>query len=282
MPPKSKSKSADMKVRKKRWVKIISPTFRDQELGETCVFDLNNALGKPIKANLMNLLGDPRKQNIDVLFETDKLKGETAVLASIKGYKVQQPSLKKLVRRGKTKIEDSFKCHTGDKKPIIVKTFIITRNIVNKSVASKIRGFVKNLAVNKIAKMTFEDFVKGVVESRVQREVKSAAEKIYPIRIVEFSTIKIFKGAKGAFEKPSKVEEATDSKSKPAKSDKEKTTETTKDDKKEEKKSEKQEKTAEPEEAVVEEKEEKAEVKPETESEEAPAEEKKQEKADKE
>jgi|TARA_B100001964_G_scaffold214836_1_gene252728 ribosomal protein S3AE len=68
----SKAKSADMKIKKKRWISIVSPMFNDQPIGDTNVFDIKNALGKNLKINLMTLMGDPRKQNIDLLFKTEK------------------------------------------------------------------------------------------------------------------------------------------------------------------------------------------------------------------
>jgi len=200
-------KSADMKVRKKRWIDIVTPSFSDQTIGQTHVYDLNSALKKKLKVNLMNLIGDPRKQNTDILFETEQLKGETAVIANVKGFNMQQPALKKLVRRGKTKIQDSFKCYTGDKKPVIVKIFILTRHVVNKSVATKIRTTIKQLTVNKIAKMTFEEFIKEIIYSRPQKEMKSILQTIYPIRSVEYNTVKIVADNKGAFVKPKEIED---------------------------------------------------------------------------
>jgi len=153
----------------------------------------------------MNLIGDPRKQNTDILFVTEKLKGETAVIADVYGYNMQQPALRKLVRRGKTKIQDSFKCHTGDKKPVVVKIFALTRNNVNKSTASRMRRLVKQLTVNKVSKMSFKDFVGDVIEGKFQKEMKSNISKIYPLRIMEYNTVKMMFSPKGKFEKPMEI-----------------------------------------------------------------------------
>lgn len=199
-----KKKSDDIKVRKNRWIQIISPNFNDQIIGETTVYDPKLALNKMIRANLMHLTGDPRKQNIDILFQNEKMKGETGVLAKIVGYQIQQPALRKLVRRGKTKIQDSFKCMTGDNVPVIIKTFIITRFNVNRQIASKIRTGVKQNVVNKVSEMTFENIIQEVIYSKLQKELKSVAEKVYPVRLVEFSAIKIMHSKKGVFEKPVK------------------------------------------------------------------------------
>ena len=192
----AKKKLDDMKVKKKRWMQIISPAFNDQKIGETHVLDPQNALGKHIKVNLMSLVGDPRKQNIDVLFVTDKMKGETGVLAQVIGYQIQGPALRKLVRRGKTKIQDSFYCKTGDGKTVVVKLFTITRYRVNKAVASKIRLGLKQLVVNKVSSSSFDSLVQEIVQSKFQRELKNIANQVYPIRLVELNTVKVIQKTK--------------------------------------------------------------------------------------
>jgi small subunit ribosomal protein S3Ae len=205
----SKAKSSDMKIKKKRWIEIVSPLFGDQCIGQTSVYDIKNVIGKDVKINLMTLMGDPRKQNTDILFKTTSLKGETAVIAELVGYNIQQLSLRKLVRKGKTKIQDSFKCYTGDKKPILIKMFVITRNSVNNSVATKIRDLIKQTTINKVANISFESFMKEVVDGRIQKEIKGAAHKIYPVKLIEYYTIKLINDNKGKFEVPKELVQKT-------------------------------------------------------------------------
>ena len=185
------AKKTDLKVRKKRWIQIVSPAFNEQVIGETSVYELNDAVGKSLRINLMNLTGDPRKQNDRVMFVTDKVKGETAVLAALTGFTMQAPAMKKLVRRGKTKVADSFKCYTADKKPIIVKPFVVTRNLVNNAIQARIRWMIRKLTVEKLAKQNFEDFMKEVVAHSIQKEMQGAVSKIYPLKAFEYYAIKI-------------------------------------------------------------------------------------------
>jgi len=203
----SKAKSADLKIRKKKWLEIISPYFNSQNIGETCVFDSKDALKRNVRINLMNIIHDPRKQNIDMLFEIDQLKGETGVLASVKGYQIQEPSLRKLVRRGKMKVQDSFKCYTADKKPVVIKSFVITKSLVKQSICTRIRLTLRQLTVNLVAKRSFDDFIGDVIEGKFQKEVRDVVGKIYPIKILEYNTIKIISPIGSKFEKPGKIDE---------------------------------------------------------------------------
>lgn len=193
------AKSSDVKVRKKRWVQIVSPEFNDSVIAETPVYELKDALDRSLKINLMSLNGDPRKQSTHILFKTSQQKGESAVIAELQGYEVQQPILKKMVRRGKTKVNASFKCYTGDKKPIVIKPFIITRFRVNNQVAAKIRGHVVRKIVNKVAEMSFRDFLDQVVTGKMQKEIQQTAGKTYPIRTLELYTVKIVSPDSGKF-----------------------------------------------------------------------------------
>jgi len=203
MAKKKGKSSADAKIRKKKWVEIVSPQFNNQKIGETHVFDIEEAVGKPVKINLMNLVGDPRKQNTDIYFKTIEQIGETGVKAEVQGYIVQQPSLRKMVRRGKTKIQDSFKCYTADKKAIVIKTFILTRRVVERSVSTGIREKIRNWTVNKVSKMNFTDFIQSIIESRFRKEIVSDLSKIYPVKFIEFNTIQLLNNEKGSFEEPS-------------------------------------------------------------------------------
>lgn len=196
------TKAADLKIRRKKWVQIISPFFNEQTIGETYVFDTKGALNKNIKINLMYLIGDPRKQNIDMEFLTDKMKGDTAVLAKVVGYIVQEPSLRKLVRRGKTKIQDSFKCYTADKTPIVIKIFCIAKSMIMNSLSTKIRQTIRQLVVNKVAATDYENFMAMVVQGNMVRELKSIVDKVYPIKILEFKEVHVVSAEAGNFEKP--------------------------------------------------------------------------------
>jgi ribosomal protein S3AE len=198
---KSKSKSTELKVKKKRWVQIICPLFNNQMVGETSVVDIKSAIGKNISVNLMMLTNDPRKQNSNIMMRVEQLKGETGAIAEVKGYEMQQPSLRKLVRRGKTKVQDSFKCYTSDKKPIVVKPFVLTRFIVKKEVARKIRYTLKQTVLEYVSKNTFDALLKDVISSKLQKHLKISTEKIYPIKMVEFSVVKILSNTQGSFEK---------------------------------------------------------------------------------
>ena len=56
-----------IKVKKKTWVKILSPAiFGQKEIGETIVFEPKKLVGKKIDTNLMILTGDPRKQHVTI------------------------------------------------------------------------------------------------------------------------------------------------------------------------------------------------------------------------
>jgi ribosomal protein S3AE len=199
----SKKKKADLKVKKKKWVTMVAPQFNNHVLGETNVVDTEQTLGKNISMNLMYLAGDPRKQNTTLNFKVNEQKSETVVNATLLSYTVQQPSLRKMVRRGKSKVGDSFKCYTADKKPVTVKVFALARKVITMEVQRSVRREIRHFLVEHVAKKNFMDFMKEVIDGKLQREVKKVASKVYPLKMVEFYTVGLTP-EKGQFEMPGK------------------------------------------------------------------------------
>ena len=111
---KPKAAKALAKSIKKRWCNIVSPEmFRDFVIGETFVAEPSSIVGKTLSINLMTLTNDIKKQNINLKFLVNKIQNDTGI-ANVIGYELVPSSVRRLVRRGKERIDPSFVCHTSD------------------------------------------------------------------------------------------------------------------------------------------------------------------------
>jgi len=111
---------------KKQWYQIVAPEmFRGKSLGEVILFKPESFLGKTFSVNLMNVVSDVRKQNINIFFEASGLK-EGRINTKVVGYEMMPSSVKRLVRRGKNKIDLSFVCRTSDGTHVRIKPILIT------------------------------------------------------------------------------------------------------------------------------------------------------------
>ncbi len=185
MARKKISSKSSSKVKKKKWYKILAPKmFNEVVLGETNVVSPEDAIGKPVKTSLMNITNDIKKQNLSVSFIVEGLQGSN-LTSSLVGYQMVPASIKRLVRRRRDRIDESFMCYTSDKKLIRVKPFLLTRSKTISSVLRDLRVKMIKEVVLIIQRTTYERLIFSMVNHRLQNEVKHTLNKIFPLKNFE-------------------------------------------------------------------------------------------------
>ncbi|RME31563.1 hypothetical protein D6789_02315 [Candidatus Woesearchaeota archaeon] len=184
MAKKVVKKAGKAKI-KKKWVPILAPkSFNNQTLGETHVASPEAAIGKTINANLMHLTGDMRKQGIEIRFDVVKVQDGKA-LTAVTGYELLPANLKRIVRRGRTKIADSFITRTATKRRVRIKPLIITTSHTSARTCTAIRHAVRAKLKELAGGMSFEKLVQELIGFKIQRAIKDAATPIHPIKTAE-------------------------------------------------------------------------------------------------
>jgi small subunit ribosomal protein S3Ae len=185
--PSSSAKSATvgLKKRRKRWYPIVAPKlFDNMPLGETLLDESAQLQGKFLTMSMMNISGDPKKQNVNIKFEVTKVV-EGKGLSEIRGYELQQNSLRRLMRRGRKKVEDSFVIKTVDDKYVICKPLIITSGNASGSKLTDIKKHARQLLKEIIHQNTFETVITDLLDYKPQNYLRDLLSKIYPVRSVE-------------------------------------------------------------------------------------------------
>ena len=174
-----------VKLKKKQWYQITAPKqFENIVLGETLVYEPSVMMGKTLSHSLMNLTNDNKRQNINIHFKVVEVDGDKAK-TSIMGYEIIPSSVKRYVRRNSKKIDLSFKCETSDNTLLRVKPLIVTKTDVKGSVVSKLIENATNLLTKAIKKLSYEEFINGLISRKIQDEMKSTLNKIYPLKVCE-------------------------------------------------------------------------------------------------
>lgn len=177
---------------KKRWIPIMAPKlFREQQIGETYILEPEKLVGRNLTVNLMSLTNDIKKQNFSVQFlitQVDNSKAYTKTL----GLKMSPAALKRLVRRGKTRLDESFVLAIKD-EVIRIKPLIVTRNVVKGSVKFALRQKLIEELTKKICAMNLSDIINEVISTKMQRSMKEILSKVYPLRVFEIRHVKIEK-----------------------------------------------------------------------------------------
>lgn len=187
-------------VKKKKWVQILAPkTFNEQIIGESYVGAPNDLVGRNVTVSLMQLTGEPQRQSVQASFKITGVRDGKAVTELLR-FRILPHSAKKLVRRKRTKIADSFICELKDKKLVRIKPLVTTRGRVNSAISTSLRRLMRSYIAHAISKLDSEGFVKLVAQKKFQSGLSKQLRKIHPmgpceVRHFEFVTPEKAKGA---------------------------------------------------------------------------------------
>jgi ribosomal protein S3AE len=182
-------KQVKTKIKKKHWAQILAPkAFDNIVLGESFIGEKEELLNKNVTANLMTLTDDPRKQAYNVRFDVKEVK-EGKAHTQVVGLDMTPSAVKRLIRRGRDKIDDSIVIRIGGGRLVRVKPVLVTNTKASKSAQTEIRLAVRKKLREMYAKMRFEDIVKEIIDVKTQRILKDICMKTHPVRSVDIREI---------------------------------------------------------------------------------------------
>ena len=168
---------------KKRWVEMLAPKeFNSIELGPSYCMEPEDLIGRKMQVNLMHLTRDIKKQNTRVTFEACAVK-DGCVHTNFSGLEIIPSHIKRITKRNKTKIEDSFKCVTKDKINVIIKPVIITKSLVSNKTATDVRRNVKELISKFVLEKSYSGIVKSILNFEIQKMLSFELKKVTPISV---------------------------------------------------------------------------------------------------
>ena len=177
--------------KKKRWIPILAPPlFRTEVLGESYVEDPKELMGRCLSVNLMALTNDVKKQNVNIRFEIDKTEKDK-VWCNVTGMGIIPSSIRRLVRRGRERIDMSLAVRTSDNVNVRLKPMLLTRKLTKGSVSKAIQREVINFIRTYVPKNSYEQLVQDLVSHRFQLALKDHLKKIYPLRTCEMRWMEI-------------------------------------------------------------------------------------------
>jgi ribosomal protein S3AE len=177
------------KVKKKRWYTIVGPKFLgEKQIGESYLNDPNAALGRTVNVNLMQITGDIKSQSSAVKFEISEFE-DNKFHTRIISYNYSPSSIRRLVRRRMTRVDDSLVVSTKDNKKVRIKPFLLTRGKVSNSVKYKLRISLKEELTNLIKKTSYKDIFNMIIKHKLQREFKDKLNKVYPLKALEIRVL---------------------------------------------------------------------------------------------
>jgi len=160
----------------------------EKPIGESYLSDINAAVGRNVTVNLMQLTGDMKSQSASVKFEISGVKDNT-LITRICGYEFSPATIKRFVRRRMTRIDLSLMTNTKDNITVRIKPFLLTREKVSRSVEYALRAKLKKELIDLIKKTSYEELFNMVIKHRLQKELKTNLNKIYPIKNLQIRVL---------------------------------------------------------------------------------------------
>ena len=155
----------------------------------------------------MTITNDVKKQNINVQFEVTKIdqdKGHT----TLKGYRILNSHIKRLVRRERSKIDDSFLARSKDNKIVRFKPLLISRTNAPRSVCTNIRIQAREVLREYSKTATVDQMFSDLFSGKIQRMMKEKLGKQFPLRVTDVRSLYIETKKKYAHLQKSKKVEA--------------------------------------------------------------------------
>ncbi len=186
-------KKAPLTKKKKSWFQIVAPDiFGKASLGETLVEDSKHLLGKTIELSLMSLTGDMKKQNMNVKFVVQQV-AEGRGICQVISYEISPSSIKRMVRRGRMRVDASIVVQTKDNVKVRIKPFLLTAYETKRSLVAAVRKQAVSFIATYFAGTDYDQVFKDVVSGRLQMGVREACRGIYPVRNSEIRMMTVVK-----------------------------------------------------------------------------------------
>lgn len=177
--------------KKKKWYTVIAPKeMNNVVIGETLAAEAGLLVGRGFNVNLMTITNDMKKQNMMARFKVTSVK-ESIAETDFVALSLSTAHVRRLNKRARDKVEDSFKCKTKDGKTVTIKPLILIRNKMQRTALTSLRMTARE-AIAKIAEnSTFMDLSLSIINGDVQRQLKQPLKKVYPVMMAEIRALEL-------------------------------------------------------------------------------------------
>ena len=177
------------KLKGKEWYVLVAPNmFKEKIIGETPVGDPKTLIGRRVDVNLIKLVDDLSKYYMKFYFKIKHVK-ENKAYTEFDGLECLRDYISRLIRYHIKRIDIIQDLTTKDGVKIRVKTIIITRKKMKKSVEINLKEFVQDKIKKEIESSKLDEFIENIINDTLKNSVMNEGSKIYPIRAFEIRKV---------------------------------------------------------------------------------------------
>ncbi|MHB1261691.1 MAG: 30S ribosomal protein S3ae [Thermoplasmatota archaeon] len=175
----------------KQWYKITAPvSFSSTVLAETLADEPEKLMARTVEATLHELTGDMKQMHVKLFFQVKEVTDLNARTEFV-GHTMTSDYVRRLVRRGNSKIPLVLDLKTKDGSRIRVKPFAVTDRRCQTTQGQQIRRIMTDMLTESAEKNTLAGFLAEILVGDLNNRLFNAARKIHPVRRIEIAKSEI-------------------------------------------------------------------------------------------
>ncbi|MGP6220625.1 30S ribosomal protein S3ae [Caldiplasma sukawensis] len=180
------SKKAKDKWKEKKWYTILAPNqIGGKEIGTTIGANESEIIGRTIEVPISDLSGNFKRTNSKVVFKIVNVSGLKCSTMFI-GHYVGDDYIRRLVRRGRERIDIIEKIKTVDNYVFSLKIVAITDGNITSSKRIEVRNKILESVYDKTKNMDMFEFIRYVISEESLNEIINNLKEVYPVKKIEF------------------------------------------------------------------------------------------------
>jgi small subunit ribosomal protein S3Ae len=175
----------------KQWFKVTAPAaFNNTQIAETLADEAQKLQGRTIEVPLNELTGDMKQMHIKLTFQVNDVVDNQAKTAYV-GHTMTSDYIRRLTRRGNSKIPAVFDLKTKDGSRVRVKPFAVTDRRCQTTQAQEIRRIMGALLTESAEKNNLSGFLADILLGELTNRMYKEARKVHPLRRIEIAKSEI-------------------------------------------------------------------------------------------
>lgn len=180
----------------KQWYKVTAPAaFNNAVLAETLSDEPEKLAQRTIETTLQELTGDMKQMHVKLTFQVKEVSDLNAKTEFV-GHQMTSDYVRRLVRRGNSKIPLVLDLETKDGSRIRVKPFAVTDRRCQTTQGQEIRRIMTTMLTESAQKNTLGGFLQDILVGGLNDRIFQACRKIHPLRRIEIAKSEIMTAPK--------------------------------------------------------------------------------------
>lgn len=172
-------------VIQKNWYEIQAPEiFDEDELTETPAEKDSQVIGRTISEDLTELMDGTNKYYVDISLKVTDVEGNKA-FTEIDGMECSKEHVSRMIRKRSDRMDLVHDTETKDDRKVRIKLVGATVNNTSSRTLSNVRNELKDAIDEKAEDTNYDELMKSIFMDELQKDLREAANNIYPFRELE-------------------------------------------------------------------------------------------------